>query len=111
MVRAALDAKHIVSPIPGPSAPIAALTVSGIPSDTFLYLGYLPRKTIGRRRLLEEIAEVPHTLIFLETPNRLQSALKDMEIILGDRTIAIAREMTKIHEEIFRGSSLGPHTF
>lgn len=104
LVNAALQAGHRVSPIPGPSAPLAALIVSGLPTDAFLYLGYLPRKQSKRRQLLEEIAHLPYTLIFLETPHRLLSALADLEDELGNRQIAIARELTKLHEEIFRGT-------
>ncbi|HJW91304.1 MAG TPA: 16S rRNA (cytidine(1402)-2'-O)-methyltransferase, partial [Anaerolineales bacterium] len=103
LVRAALEAGYPVSPIPGPSAPIAALVVSGLPTDAFLYLGYLPRKQSERRRLLEKIAGLPYTLIFLETPHRLLVALVDLEAVLGDRQAAVAREMTKLFEEIYRG--------
>lgn len=104
LVRAALEAGHRVCPIPGASAPIAALVASGLPTDAFLYLGYLPRKSTERRKLLAEIEQLPYTLVFLETPHRLVEALKDLEAALGDRQIAIGREMTKVHEEIFRGS-------
>ncbi len=104
LVRAAIAAGHVISPVPGPSAPIAALIASGLPVDSFLYLGYLPRKTIERRRLLAEVKSLTHTLIFLETPHRLLDALNDLREVLGDRHIAVAREMTKLHEEIFRGS-------
>jgi 16S rRNA (cytidine1402-2'-O)-methyltransferase len=104
LVRAALEAGHTVSPIPGPSAPIAALVASGLPTDAFLYLGYLPRKSEERRRLLEEVGGFPYTLIFLETPHRLRSALEDLEAVLGDRQVAVARELTKLFEEIFRGT-------
>lgn len=103
LVRAALAAGHAVSPIPGPSAPIAALVASGLPTDAFLYLGYLPRKTAERRRFLEKAANSPHTLIFFETPHRLCAALEDMLAVLGDRPMALARELTKVHEEIWRG--------
>lgn len=103
LVRAALDAGHTVSPIPGPSAPLAALVASGLPTDTFLYLGYLPRRRAQRRSLLETIEELPYTLIFLETPHRLPDALEDMLAVLGNRQIAVARELTKLHEEILRG--------
>ena len=103
LVRAALEAGHTVSPIPGASAPIAALVASGLPTDAFLYLGYLPRKSTERRKFLAEIGDLPYTLIFLETPHRLLEALKDLEAALGDRQIAVGREMTKVHEEIFRG--------
>jgi 16S rRNA (cytidine1402-2'-O)-methyltransferase len=103
LVRAALGAGHMVSPVPGPSAAIAALAVSGLPTDSFLYLGYLPRKSSERLNLAAQIAFLNHTLIFLESPHRLLAGLKDLQEGLGDRQIAIAREMTKIHEEIFRG--------
>jgi 16S rRNA (cytidine1402-2'-O)-methyltransferase len=104
LVKAALQAGYPVSPIPGPSAPLAALVASGLPTDSFLYLGYLPRKTSERRTLLGKIASLPYTLVFLETPHRLLSALQDLQSVLGDRSIAVARELTKLHEEIFRGS-------
>ena len=103
LVRAVLHAGHAVSPIPGPSAPIAALVASGLPTDAFLYLGYLPRKAAERRRLLMEVSALPYTLIFLETPHRLVNALSDLQNVLGDRMITVAREMTKLHEEIYRG--------
>ena len=104
LVRAALSAGFQVSPIPGASAPVSALVVSGLPTDAFLYLGYLPRHGTERTRRLEEVAGLPYTLIFLEAPHRLIDALEDIQAILGDRPIAAAREMTKIHEEIFRGT-------
>lgn len=103
LVRAALQAGYAVSPIPGPSAPVAALVASGLATDTFLYLGYLPRKTGERRQLLAEVAGLPYTLIFLEAPHRLLAALQDLQAVLGDRPAAVARELTKLHEEIFRG--------
>ncbi len=104
LVRAALAAGHRVSPIPGPSAPLAALAASGLPTDSFLYLGYLPRKASERKQALRQIANQPYTLIFLEAPHRLLEALEDLEACLGDRPAAIARELTKVHEEIWRGS-------
>ena len=103
LVRATLEAGHQVSPIPGPSAPIAALVASGLPTDAFVYLGYLPRKRAERRRLLADVAGQTHTLIFLETPHRLLAALRDLLEVLGDRPTAVARELTKLHEEILRG--------
>jgi 16S rRNA (cytidine1402-2'-O)-methyltransferase len=93
-----------VCPVPGPSAPIAALAASGLPTDAFLYLGYLPRKSSERRALAGQTANLSHTLIFLETPHRLLDALTDLESALGDRQIAVARELTKVHEEIWRGT-------
>ncbi|MCF6277313.1 MAG: 16S rRNA (cytidine(1402)-2'-O)-methyltransferase [Anaerolineales bacterium] len=105
LVRAALAAGHKVSPIPGPSAPIAALVASGLPTDSFLYLGYLPRKPKERRAALERVSTQPHTLIFLESPHRILGALEDIESALGNRPVAVARELTKLYEEIFRGNA------
>jgi 16S rRNA (cytidine1402-2'-O)-methyltransferase len=103
LVSAALKAGHRVCPIPGPSAPLAALVASGLPASAFLYLGYLPRRSSERQRLLGEIANLPYTLIFLEAPHRLLETLHDLEQTLGDRQMAVARELTKLHEEILRG--------
>jgi len=104
LVRNALDAGHQVSPIPGPSAPISALIASGLPAEKFLFLGYLPRKSSERRRALSEVSSLPYTLIFLETPHRLQAALKDLQQELGEREMAVGREITKLHEEFIRGT-------
>jgi len=109
LVRAAVGEGHTVSVIPGPSAPLAALVVSGLPTDAFLYRGYLPRKKQARRALLAGVAAHPYTLIFLETPHRLLAALDDLRAALGDRQIAIARELTKLHEEVFRGTIREPN--
>jgi 16S rRNA (cytidine1402-2'-O)-methyltransferase len=103
LVQAALEAGHQVSPIPGPSAPISALIASGLPADKFLFLGYLPRKSSDRRQTLDEAATQPYTLVFFETPHRLIAALQDLLQELGDRDIAVGREITKLHEEFFRG--------
>lgn len=105
LVKAALQSGHTVSPIPGPSAPLAALVSSGLPTDAFLYLGYLPRRPAERRKALSDIAAMPYTLIFLETPHRLISSLSDLLETLGDRPICLARELTKLYEEIWRGST------
>jgi 16S rRNA (cytidine1402-2'-O)-methyltransferase len=104
LVKAALQAGHAISPIPGPSAPLSALVSSGLPTDMFLYLGYLPRRSADRRKSLAQIVDMPYTLIFLETPHRLLSSLSDLLESLGDRPICVARELTKLHEEIWRGS-------
>ena len=104
LVRAVLKAGHAVSPIPGPSAPLAALVASGLPTDAFLYLGYLPRKSSERQRLLAKVANLEYTLVFLETPHRLLESLQDMQTALGERQVAVARELTKLYEEIYRGS-------
>ena len=109
LVKAALFTGHSICPIPGPSAPVAALAASGLPTDSFLYLGYLPRKSSERQALAGQIGNLPCTLIFLESPHRLLAALKDLESSLGDRQIAVARELTKIHEEIWRGSISAAH--
>lgn len=111
LARAALDAGHQVSPIPGPSAPIAALAASGLPSDQFLFLGYPARKSSERQRDFENIATLPYTLIFLESPHRLLPTLQDLRAILGDRQVAVAAEMTKMYERFFRGSLSGALAF
>jgi 16S rRNA (cytidine1402-2'-O)-methyltransferase len=103
LVAAALARGVVVSPVPGASAPVAALVSSGLPTDAFLYLGYLPRKAAERRRRLGEVANLPYTLIFLEAPHRLCESLADLQMVLGDRPAAAARELTKLHEEICRG--------
>src|SRR5215207_5547627 len=105
LVKAALASSYNVVPIPGPSAPIAALTVSGLPTDSFLYLGYLPHKTSERHKRLEEVESQPYTLIFLESPYRIVEALEDILSRLGDRRICVAREMTKMFEEYWRGDA------
>ena len=104
LVRAAIAAGHTVSPIPGPCAPVAALVASGLPADKFLYLGYLPRRHQERKRLLQEIKDLPYTLVFLEVPHRILASLVDLKEILGDRPAGIGREITKLHEEFFRGA-------
>ncbi len=93
-----------VIPIPGPSAVITALTISGLATDKFSYLGFLPRKTGERQARLKSAAGEPGTIVILETPHRLRAALEDLLTILGDRRIAVCRELTKLHEEVFRGS-------
>jgi 16S rRNA (cytidine1402-2'-O)-methyltransferase len=103
LVKAALDAGHPVSPVPGPSAPIAALAASGLPTDSFLYLGYLPRKSSERKEFLQRVSSLPYTLIFLETPHRLLDALDDLLAVLGDRPLVAARELTKVYEQFVRG--------
>jgi 16S rRNA (cytidine1402-2'-O)-methyltransferase len=103
LVQAVLEKGYQVCPVPGPSAPIAALISSGLATDQFLFLGYFPRRKIDRLDLLESVKNLPYTLIFLEVPHRLNAALDDMYQVLGDRMMACARELTKIHEEILRG--------
>jgi 16S rRNA (cytidine1402-2'-O)-methyltransferase len=103
LVREAIQRGIPVVPIPGPSAPIAALAASGLPTDRFHYLGFLPRRPGDRRRVLAEVAAIPATLICLEAPHRLAKTLEDILAILGDRPMVIGRELTKIHEEFLRG--------
>ncbi|MBK7316683.1 16S rRNA (cytidine(1402)-2'-O)-methyltransferase [Candidatus Villigracilis affinis] len=107
LVKAALASNFDVVPVPGPSAPIAALTVSGLPTDSFLYLGYLPHKGSERRKAVEQVSNLPYTLIFLESPHRIVDSLEDLLFTLGDRRICVAREMTKLYEEYWRGSISG----
>jgi len=107
LVRAALASGFNVLPVPGPSAPITALAVSGLPTDSFLYLGYLPHKTSERHKRLREINSEPYTLIFFESPYRIAESLEDILSVLGDRKICVAREMTKMYEEYWRGTLTG----
>lgn len=107
LVVAALASGFDVRPVPGPSAPIAALTVSGLPTDSFLYLGYLPHKATERKKSLRQVENLTCTLIFLESPYRITEALEDILSELGDRRICVAREMTKMFEEFWRGNVSG----
>ena len=107
LVRAALASGSDVVPVPGPSAPVAALSVSGLPTDSFLYLGYLPHKKTERRKFVGQIANLSYTLIFLESPHRIIESLEDLLSALGDRRICVAREMTKMFEEYWRGTLSG----
>ncbi len=93
-----------IIPIPGPSAVITALAVSGLPAGRFVFEGFLPREGKQRRRVLRKLAGEERTIVFYESPHRLKKSLKDILEILGDRKICVAREITKIHEELFRGS-------
>jgi 16S rRNA (cytidine1402-2'-O)-methyltransferase len=90
--------------IPGPSVITTALAVSGLPLGKFIYVGFLSRKAGERRRLLKSIAAEDGTIVALEAPHRLQAALSDIRLVLGDRSLAVCRELTKLHEEVFRGS-------
>jgi 16S rRNA (cytidine1402-2'-O)-methyltransferase len=92
-----------VIPIPGASVVVTALAVSGLDTGQFRYLGFLPHKGNARRKLLKSVASDPATIVVLETPHRLAAALDDILEVLGDREIAVCRELTKLHEEVFRG--------
>ncbi|MCS7259989.1 MAG: 16S rRNA (cytidine(1402)-2'-O)-methyltransferase [Anaerolineae bacterium] len=105
LVRAALAEGIPVVPVPGPSAIITALSVSGLPSDRFFFLGFLPRRAASRRALLDEVSGIRATLVCFEAPHRLYETLADMQAILGgSRPCAICRELTKRHEEVWRGT-------
>ena len=104
LVQAAIGAGYPVVPVPGPSAILAALAVSGLPTTTFLYLGFLPRRAADRRAALAAVAALLHTLVLFESPHRLRAALDDLLAVLGDRPVALARELTKLHEEVWRGT-------
>jgi 16S rRNA (cytidine1402-2'-O)-methyltransferase len=103
LIIAAIERGISVVPIPGASAVITALVVSGLPTDQFIYLGFLPRRKGQRQRLLSSIVDEPRTIVAFETPHRLREALGDIEDILGNRRLSVCRELTKVHEEIFRG--------
>ncbi|HEX9186768.1 MAG TPA: 16S rRNA (cytidine(1402)-2'-O)-methyltransferase [Vicinamibacteria bacterium] len=91
-----------VVPVPGPNAAIAALSVSGLPTDRFLFVGFLPKKAAARRRSLEELAAERSTLVFHESPLRVLGALDDLRAVFGDRDAFLCREATKVHEEYVR---------
>jgi len=103
LVRAAIAENLTVTAAPGPSAALTALILSGLPPDTFLFAGFLPPRQTARRRVLEGWGAVEATLVFFESTQRLVEALSDMAETLGDRPAAVARELTKLHEEIRRG--------
>ncbi len=106
LVREAAAAGIPVTALPGASAALAALTVAGLPTDRFLFAGFLPAKSAARRRALRELASVKASLIFYETAPRLADSLADMTAMLGDRPAAVARELTKLHEEVRRETLL-----
>jgi 16S rRNA (cytidine1402-2'-O)-methyltransferase len=103
LIQLVIENKIPIVPIPGPSAVVTALSVSGLPTDAFLFKGFLPHKSKKRRDLLKELEEVRETLILYESPHRLSETLKDILEILGDREIVLTRELTKVYEEILRG--------
>ena len=105
VVRAAVAAGARVVPVPGPSAVLAALVGSGLPTDRFFFVGFPPRKTGARKGLLAQLASLPATLVFFESPHRVAATLADLVVILGkDRPACVARELTKTHEEFVRGT-------
>ncbi|HEV2199484.1 MAG TPA: 16S rRNA (cytidine(1402)-2'-O)-methyltransferase [Bryobacteraceae bacterium] len=106
IVRAAIDAGVTVVPVPGASAAVGALSAAGLPSDSFRFCGFLPPKSSQRRRVLEELQAETGTLIFYETPHRILDALDDIAAVMGARPLAVARELSKIHEEFLRGTAV-----
>jgi len=104
LVKDAVAAGIPVIPIPGPSAAVAALSVSGLPTDTFLFLGFSPRKRAKRLKYLQQVADENRTLIFYESPKRVIDLLTDLEEIMGERQAVLSREMTKKYEEFLRGT-------
>jgi len=109
LVRAAIERGLPVVPVPGPSAIITALAAAGLPTDQFLYLGFLPRRAGERRRRLEEVRDQPRTIVAFESPHRLRATLADLLAVFGpDRPLVIARELTKLHEEFLRGTAGSP---
>lgn len=103
LIVASIEQGIPVVPVPGASAIIVASAISGLSVNQFLYLGFLPRRQGERRRALGFVADDPWTIVIFEAPHRLQATLKDALIVLGDRRLAVCRELTKIHEEVFRG--------
>jgi 16S rRNA (cytidine1402-2'-O)-methyltransferase len=105
LVRAAAAAGLRVESIPGASAVIAALQVSGLPTDAFVFVGFLPPKGAARRRRLEELSERRETVVAFESPHRIEACLADLEAVWGERPVVLARELTKLHEQVLRGSA------
>jgi len=105
LVRAAVAAGIRVESVPGPSAAIAALQVSGLPTDAFTFAGFLPARPGARRRRLEELSRRRETVVAFESPHRIEACLADVEALWGERPIALARELTKAFEEVLRGSA------
>jgi 16S rRNA (cytidine1402-2'-O)-methyltransferase len=103
LVRACADAGIDVRVVPGPTAAVAALVVSGLPTDRFAFEGFLPRRQGDRLRRLESLSSDPRTVVMFESPLRVQTLLRDVLVTLGDRRVAVCRELTKLHEEVVRG--------
>jgi 16S rRNA (cytidine1402-2'-O)-methyltransferase len=106
LVTAAVEAGIRVVPIPGPSAILAALTASGMPTDSFFFGGFVPQKQGARRKALESVRTLDCTLVFYDAPHRILETLRDIADIYGDRELVLTRELTKIHEEFLRGTAL-----
>jgi 16S rRNA (cytidine1402-2'-O)-methyltransferase len=103
LIQGAIEEGIGVIPIPGPSAHVAALVVSGLPTDSFHFFGFLPPKGAKKRKRLEELKELRGTIILYESPHRLLRTLEDVKAMCGDRQVVVARELTKLYEEVIRG--------
>jgi len=104
LVESCIEEDITLTTIPGASAVLSALVLSGLPTDRFFFYGFLPNKTVGRQKALTEIRDVPGSLVFLESAKRLAASLSDMASVLGPRPVAVTRELTKLYEEVKRGS-------
>jgi len=104
LINLAIDRKIPIVPIPGATAAIAALSISGMPTDRFVFEGFLPAKHLSRVKRLQELAKEERTIVFYEAPHKIIRAIEDMLAILGNRRVVITRELTKIHEEAIRGT-------
>ena len=105
LVAAAVEHGVRVESVPGPSAVTTALAVSGLPANAFLFLGFLPRRRSERQGKLREAESSPYTVVLFEAPHRLRATLEEIATVFGDRPLAICRELTKLHEEVFRGTA------
>jgi 16S rRNA (cytidine1402-2'-O)-methyltransferase len=105
LAREAIDAQIRLVPVPGVSASLTALSISGLPTDGFVFMGFLSRKKARRRRELEALRDEPRTMIFFEAPHRLVKMLTDLSEVLGNRDIVLAKEMTKMFEQVVRGTA------
>ncbi len=104
LVQSVIAAGFPVVPVPGPCAAVAGLIASGLPTERFLFLGFAPRRSRERQRWLSEVATIPATLVLYEAPHRLLATLEDCRAVLGEREAAVARELTKLHEQVLRGT-------
>src|SRR5690606_37092221 len=105
LVRAAIDAGHPVAAVPGPVAGVVALTISGLPTDRYVFEGFLPRSGRDRARRLADLAHEPRTIVLYEAPHRIERTIADLsEVLGGDRRVAVCRELTKLYEEVVRGT-------
>jgi 16S rRNA (cytidine1402-2'-O)-methyltransferase len=104
LIKIVREAGFSVVPVPGASAIVAALSVAAMSADSFFFAGFLPNKQAERRKTLEQLAEISHTIVIFEAPHRLLDALEDILVILGDRQMVMARELTKMHETVMSGS-------